>query len=199
MNSQDFQHIIQPFLNDFSQEEGYFDDDKKRIMYFKNNPLNENSEEIVIKISTMEHNEIDQLINSRRIMGDHIASLSIDAALQQGSPDVVSSIAHLEVRHKPYFFYSFATRYCNWHRMDAYPVYDLAMHKVLEFYWKATDQGTLLTDELFYYPRFKELVVSFRQQLLLDALNFKELDKFIWIYGNRMLREATQHQALLPH
>ena len=186
-----FQETLQPYLTIFRQEEGYFDDDEKRISYFKNNPLNAEASEVLMKISTMEHRQIDQLLPSRQIMADHIASLQIDEALRQGAPEVVDAIAHLEVRDTPYFLYSFATRYCNWHNMDAYPIYDPTIHKLLTFYRQANGQDALLTDELYHYPRFKELMVDFQQQLAMSDFNFKEIDKFVWIHGDKILRDLT--------
>ena len=195
MNTQDFQHAIQRYLAVFRSEERYFDDDEKRIAYFKKNPRNEDASEVLMKISTMEHRQIDQLIPSRQIMADHIAALGIDEALQQGAPEIVDAIAHLEVSEHPYFLYSFATRYCNWHTMEAYPIYDPTIHKLLTFYRQASGQADLLTDELYHYPRFKELMVDFRQQLGMEDFNYKEIDKFVWINGDKILRDVTEQEA----
>ena len=196
MTNQEFQRILQPYLNDFSQEEGYFDDDEKRIAYFKQNPANEDTREVVLKISTMEHHQIDQIIQNRQVMADHIASLSIDEALRQGSPEVVADIAHLEMRGKSYFLYSFATRFCNWHNMEAYPIYDLNIHQLLSTYWQEVHQENLLTDALYQYPHFKELMTTFRQEMDMENFNFKEVDKFVWIYGDHILRDfVSQTQS----
>ena len=195
MTNQEFQRILQPYLNDFSQEEGYFDDDEKRIAYFRQNPANEDAKEVVLKISTMEHHQIDQIIQNRQVMADHITSLRVDKALRQGSPEIVADIAHLEMRGKSYFLYSFATRFCNWHSMEAYPIYDLNIHQLLSTYWQEVHQENLLTDALYQYPHFKELMTTFRQEMDMENFNFKEVDKFVWIYGDHILRDFVSLQT----
>ena len=192
MITQDIQEVAQHYLDLFHQKDCYFSDDQKRIAYFRKNPLNNDVNEIVVKISTMEHEQIDDVMASRRFMADHIASLDIDAALQQGQPEVVEAIAHLDIQGKPHFLYSFASRYCNWHNMEAYPIYDPAIHKLLNFYRQQTIGAELADEEVYVYSRFKEQMIAFRQYLQMDRYNFKEVDKFIWIYGSNIIRDLTQ-------
>ena len=194
MITQDFQEVAQHYLSLFHQKDYYFNDDNKRIAYFKKNSLNEDVKEIVVKISTMEHEQIDDSMASRRFMADHIASLHIDHALQEGQPEVVEAIAHLDIRGKSHFLYSFASRYCNWHNMAAYPIYDPAVHKLLNFYKQQLTGTDLADDDVYRYSRFKEQMIAFRQYLQMDNYNFKEVDKFIWIYGNTIIRDLTQKQ-----
>ena len=194
----DFQEVVHNYLDVFRQGERYFDGDQKRMAYFRKNPLNEDTSEIVVKISTMEHDHIDDRVYSRQIMADHIASLHIDERLQQGAPDIVDAIAHLEVRGNTYFLYGFASRYCNWHNLGEYPIYDLTMRRLLAFFWQEVMQRPLLADDFYQYARFKRWMLAFRSQVMMEGYNFKELDTFIWIYGDKILRDIT-HKKQLAH
>lgn len=191
MLPQDFQEIVQHYVDLFHEKDYYFDDDQKRLRYFHKNPLNDDVCEIIVKISTMEHHQIDDRLCSRRAMAEHIAALQMDPALQQGRPEVVDAVARLSVHHRDYF-YSFASQYCNWHNPSAYPIYDLSMHNLLTFYWKKCQHTELLNDDLHDYPRFKDRVVEFRKQIGMEKYDYKELDKFVWIYGNHIIQDALR-------
>ena len=190
MLPQDFQEVVQHYVSLFHEKDCYFDDDHKRLAYFCKNPLNEDVSEIIVKISTMEHNQIDDLLCSRRVMAEHIAALHIDAVLQQGLPEVVNSMARLETRHQSYFLYSFASQYCNWHNRSAYPIYDPTIHRLLTFYWQECNHSILLNDDFYDYSRFQGRVTEFRKQVGMEKYDFKELDKFVWIYGNSIVQDA---------
>jgi hypothetical protein len=191
MNTQNLSNIIKHYLTLFRGEEGYFEDDEKRTKYFRENPLNNNVDEVILKISAIEHDKLDHILSSRQTMADHIVSLNIDEALAKGEPSIVDSIAHLEENGRQYFLYSFATRYCNWHRKDVYPIYGPTIHKILTYYWQAAKQSTLMDDTLYHYSHFKDLMIKFRKEMLLESLNYKELDKLMWLYGDKILSDLA--------
>lgn len=181
----------------FHQKDCYFEDDQKRIAYFRKNPLNEDASEVLVKISTMEHKQIDELFASRQVIADHIVSLHVDVALQQGLLQVVDAIAHLETPQRNYFLYSFATRYCNWHNVTAYPIYDVTTHHLLAFFWRSCQLDTLSDEDFFNYPRFKECMITLREAIGMERYTFKEVDKFIWIFGERILQNVVCKRPLV--
>jgi hypothetical protein len=56
----------------------------------------------------------------------HIVNVDIDATLAEGvvNPALIEKIANVEIRGKRRRNYSFATKYCSFHRPDTYPIYD---------------------------------------------------------------------------
>ncbi len=46
--------LLQPYLENFKGEEGFFVDDKRRIQYFHHNPANVDAKEVLLKISAMD-------------------------------------------------------------------------------------------------------------------------------------------------
>ena len=68
-------------------------------------------------------------------MALHIRDLNIDKKLQACSSEVVHEIPRLEMKDgKVRNFYSFATKYCHFHSMDDYPMYDYHVSKLLVHY-----------------------------------------------------------------
>ena len=190
MTTQHFLAIVRRYLDIYQPAERFFKSDKATLDYFNKNPLNEDPAEILIKVRAIAHDRLDEWMNDRQSITDHIAALHIDEALRQGSPSVVKDIAHLKLRGHDYFQYSFATRYCNWHNRAAYPIYDLCARKLLSYYWREVQQQPLSDEDFLIYPQFKSRMMTFRDQLGMRDYNFKELDTFIWVYGDRILDEA---------
>jgi len=118
---------------------------------------------------------------------DHIVGLGIDSALELGSPDLVYDIAKIEIRNNIHFNYSFATKYCNWHRPEVYPIYD---SRVDEYLWHLQNRGLVSRfdrQELKKYRRLKEIVVEFQGRNGLEGFNFKQIDKFLYYEGGKLL------------
>jgi len=117
----------------------------------------------------------------------HIVELKIDPALDLGSLDLVYNIAKTESRGKIRFNYSFATKYCSWHRPDFYPIYDW---HVDEYLWEIKNRGWIgrfKRQELKIYARVKEIVSEFRDRYDLGNFNFKQIDKFMYYEGGKLL------------
>lgn len=186
--------VIAPYLKKFRDGEGYFEDDKRCINYFRQNAANVDAHEILLKISAMDHSEVDDLVGNRQIVADHIASLHIDDALQKGSPDIVNKIGRINIGEKEVNLYAFATRYCNLHNMEAYPVYDITMEQILARYMARVKQHKPSSEEFLHYPRYKEMMTEFRNSLELTTYNFKEIDKFIWIHGKHILQDLIAYR-----
>jgi hypothetical protein len=119
----------------------------------------------------------------------HIVSLKIDQALGEGDAGVVERIAVLKTDdNRERRNYSFATKYCNWHRPNSYPIYD---SRVDTYLWELNKKKSFYIfhrQNLYYdYPKFKEIVMAFRTHFGLDDFNFKEIDKFLYVFGGTML------------
>ena len=115
----------------------------------------------------------------------HIARLGIDSIITQGSLNAVDLItACPNVRR----YYSFATKYCSWHNPTAYPIYDRYVDECLWSYKKQDHFATFHRQDLWYYGKLVEMVIAFRSHYGLDSLTFKQLDKFLWRSGERILR-----------
>jgi hypothetical protein len=127
---------------------------------------------------------------------DHIVDLRIDSALDLGSPDLVYNIAKIEIRNSIHFNYSFATKYCNWQRPEFFPIYD---SRVDEYLWHLSSQGLIGhfdRQELKKYSKLKEIVNEFRDRYGLGDLNFKQIDKFLYYEGGKLLDSKQKGHEL---
>jgi hypothetical protein len=119
----------------------------------------------------------------------HIAGLDIDQLLAQPNLRAVDLITNCPDLQKNF---SFATKYCSWHNPTAYPIYDRNVVKCLcrcnkqkEFKVKGFYQKDLRD-----FKEFLAVVTAFRSFYVLDTVSFKQLDKFLWHLGDRILKEA---------
>ncbi len=186
--SDQFLHDIQSFQQAFEKEEGYFEDDIRVFDYFKKYPANTDENEVILKISATPHGDLDKLIKSRSSVAKHIISLQIDGPLRDKDEKIVNAIARFEHDYQHYNLYSFATRYCNYHFPDEYPIYDTHAEKILTAYFAKIKEQKLDEQEITYFPLFKKRMLILRDELKLEKYNFKELDKFIWINEDAILK-----------
>jgi hypothetical protein len=115
-----------------------------------------------------------------------ICALGIDPKLAQGSLEVIDEIAVITLKSKVKRNYSFASKYCSVHRPDVYPIYDSYVDQLLWVYRQQDQFARFKRSELRRYPRYKEIIERFRTHYGLNQFNFKELDKFLWLYGQEM-------------
>jgi len=117
----------------------------------------------------------------------HIAGLDIDPLLSQGSPDAVSKIFVCPGLNK---YYSFATKFCSWHKPEDYPLYDSYAVECLWAYQKQDPFHKFHRQDLWYYDKLVATVTAFRQWYKLDCLTFRQIDKFLWRCGGRILQKT---------
>lgn len=117
----------------------------------------------------------------------------IDAALKIGAPDVVDRIAkgtnvRLKATGKEVHFWSFATKYCSFHNPTSYPLWDRRVCRYLRSL-KKTEYAEFAHPDLWeHYTEFKNLMSRFRTQAKLESFTFKEIDTFLWKYGEKPKR-----------
>ena len=118
----------------------------------------------------------------------HRNAQSIDSALAAGSPEVVDTIAKVAVpEKKDRNYYSFATKYCSWQRPERYPIWDSHVDRYLWSLQKQTGFAKFFNAnaDLWACPRFREVMTAFRDRYGLGSFTFKEIDKFLWLYGGK--------------
>jgi len=118
-------------------------------------------------------------------LASHIAGLGIDALLAEGSPEAVDLIANCPPLRR---YLSFASKFCSWHNPAVYPIYDANARACLWGYKKQDQFAKFQQQDLWYYEKFRAAVVAFRKHYGLDSLTFKQLDKFLWLSGDRIRR-----------
>jgi len=182
------QQAIETFDKDNERYEGLL----KRL--FQEHPHNTDIYDVFLKVAVL------NLIYSTRIIAvsqvaEHILKQEIDSLLADGSLDAVGRIANVKIREKNYCFYSFATKYCNWHNPDAYPIFDKNVCACLTHY-KKDNFAAFTINGLWHYPTFKTVVDEFQKRYHLESLSYKKLDEFMWQHGGELIKSKADAKAV---
>lgn len=146
---------------------------------FSHHPLNTFLEDVLIKVVLLNGlyaTNVFALVE----MADHITGLQIDGDLSAGAGSLVDRIANLTIRDKTRRHYSFATKYCSWHRPEAYPIYDSLVEQLLWRYREQSRFADFKRPDLQDYTLFRSIIEAFIRNFSLGGLTFKQVDKFLW-------------------
>jgi hypothetical protein len=116
----------------------------------------------------------------------HIVGLGIDRLLDQGELEAVDLITNCPDLKK---YFSFASKFCSWHNPMVYPIWDRNARACLWAYKKQDQFAPFHEYDLWVYESFRAIIVAFRSHSGLDSVTFKELDKFLYRSGDRILRK----------
>ncbi len=147
-------------------------------------PLNSDLNQILIKVSTLNTLYSTQLRNYAYPVAKHILNLKIDDRLKAGDLTLVNDILNTPLENgKIYHCYSFATKYCSFHRPDIYPIYDSYVDAALIHL--ASRDGFMDSSKINNkdYISYCAFIDAFRKHSKMDGLSLKEIDKYLWQIG----------------
>lgn len=184
--------LIDKYLKEFNSDERYFTADQAIIKLFEAFPENKLFEDILLKISVINDLYSTNIYGTFK-MAKHIQQLNIDDDLRHGNPEVVNYIAtghdiRRKKSNKEIKFYSFATKYCNWHNKDQYAIYDSFVERILLAYKRQDNFSSFKKADLRNFEMFKIIIDDFIGYYDLNQHNLKEIDKFLWIYGKKLFK-----------
>ncbi|MCA6075510.1 hypothetical protein [Fulvivirga sedimenti] len=179
---------IKELIRDIKRDELYFYNDNRCFKFIEANP--ENTDLLVIneKISAMNNGIID--LHYVPSMAKHIQSLHIDPYLQNSELEIVPRISAL-LPDKPYEFRKLASTYCNFHFPDVYPVQSDIAEKIMGLYTQHIQNNGHPTSVLSYSD-FKIVTDHFSSTYDLQAFDYYELEKFLWL-KSRMIIEFLEN------
>ena len=115
----------------------------------------------------------------------HIFDCNIDQELSAGNIDLVEKIATVKMKYKTRNFYSFASKYCAFHKPDIYPMYDSYVEKMLWHFKKLDKFYDFKRDELRNYQVFMDVIKRFSKFYNLQEFTLKEIDMYLWLAGKK--------------
>lgn len=179
--------LLDEYISKFDKNERYETADRAITNLFAAFPENKKLEDILLKISVINDLYSTNIFDVFK-MAKHIRKLNIDDELNKGNPKAVDNIAkgHKIIRsktNKEIFFYSFATKYCNWHNQEKYAIYDSFVERVLMAYKKQDKFYDFTNNDLRDFPKFRNVIKKFAEYYGLENHKLKDIDKFLWIYG----------------
>jgi hypothetical protein len=161
---------------------------------FQTMPRNTDVGEVAVKLAALNglySTNIFALVQ----VATHIANLHIDSRLAEPkiSADLIEQIANVEIRGKIRRNYSFATKYCAFHRPDLYPIYDSLVQQVLNTFLRQGESfDTFLPGERWQadYGVWYRSITKFRNHYGLNDFSVRDIDKYLWMV-------AKERQALV--
>jgi hypothetical protein len=153
---------------------------------FRQYPTNEDEAHVLLKVVALNRlyfTNIYAVHDVARHIYEH--RQEVDGALKADppSPDAVDKILELTILGTGRRFWSFATKYCSWHRPESYPIWDSRVARYLR-----SLKGSPFTrpDNWTHYREFKDLMNRFRDFYNLHSFTFKEIDKFLYLSGEEL-------------
>lgn len=169
---------------------------------FETYSKNTNPEEVLLKVTLLNAYYSTFLNNSRpnrsaetqqkkqtvdiETMADLIVGAKeFDALLAEETPEVAVDYLRGICREEYNDIYSFASKYCNWHFPEKYPIVDRYSKGVL--YYLNRDETYRFCDpfkqsELSGYGFFCKVFRAFQQKYA-DGYSVKDTDAFLWEFG----------------
>lgn len=143
---------------------------------------NNNIEDILIKCSALNDFYSTNIFKVHNV-AQHYLHQNIDERLAKGDLSLVSDLAHISINGKPYYFYSFASKYCSHHRPDIYPIYDSYVHKLLKYFRDRDHFCKFSESDLKEYQSYTNVILALQKHYGLESFNIKEIDKYLWQLG----------------
>lgn len=160
---------------------------------FSTMPHNTDVGEVAVKVAALNGLYATNIFGIVQV-ATHIVELDVDTRLAGDNMDanLVEEIACVTIRDKVRRNYSFATKYCAFHRPDLYPIYDSLVHDVLNTLLKQGETfDSFVPGEHWRtnYAIWHRSVTKFRVHYGLDSFSVREVDKYLWMLAKE--RQAT--------
>jgi len=176
--------LIQEYIDKFDHDSEIVAVENTLSELFRIYPNNKVLPEILIKVVGINSLYSTNIYATVKV-AHHILAQNIDTRLQTGSLELVDEIALININGKKRRNYSFASKYCHWHRPNIFPIYDSFVERLLWFYRENDNFMTFKRIELQQFSHYKEIIEGFRKFYKLTQFDFRNLDKFLWLYGKK--------------
>jgi len=156
-------------------------------------PGNADVGRVLVKVAALNSIYATGILATTR-MAHHIVDLGVDARLvgEQSDADLVEQIARLDIDGTVRRNYSFATKYCSFHRPDLYPFYDSLVSGVSNTLLRQGDVFTVTRPASWGrdYDAWCQAVRDFRECFGLTGFSLRQIDKYLWKLAKQ--RQADQ-------
>jgi hypothetical protein len=176
--------LISELVEKFDQDPQFSAVERSIGWLFKSHPKNEEVSSVLLKVVAVNSLYSTQ-IYAQYELAMHITSIGLDPLLENGFFEAVEAVAHVELGGKSKKLYSFASKYCSWHRPQVYPILDSVVKDVI---WKYKDgiPTKFLKKDLDTYEGFRAALKALAVSYGLDQVNWKDLDKGLWMLGKAL-------------
>lgn len=145
-------------------------------------PGNDNIEHVLLKVSALNDFYSTNIFDTHSV-AKHILTLGVTDRIAAGDHSLVNELALVSIGGKTRNFYSFASKYCNHHNADAFPIFDSYVYKMLMHFCRADKFATFKKDELKQYGHFVDIILAFRDYFGLQEFTLRQIDVYLWLGG----------------
>ena len=151
----------------------------------KNNSLDDTLHKVAV-LNSLYHTGILDVFK----MAKHVLTQDLDSYLADGNLKAVDLLRQghgiRTKKGRERDFYSFASKYCHWHRPKDYPIFDQYAARALRWVYRQQPFcDTFSSDDLYDFPHFKSVVDALRSSLN-PGWGYKRLDQALWILGQEI-------------
>lgn len=122
--------------------------------------------------------DVDEMAKRLSTISDELNVLFHDESKPHVAVNKILDLFSDECYFKPY---SFATKYCNFHNPDKYPIADSFSKGVLYYYFEKKYKQKQFNN----YKDFCEIYGIFKKCVCVKELSVKEIDKSLWMFGKK--------------
>lgn len=187
----DLDRLLPSLLEKFKIEEHYFTGDERVFEVFEKYPINIDRDTVIEKVSCLRDAQTRET-GADNYLADHILKLNIDSLLEIRDTKVVDKIANVQVGSNEVTLYHFASRYCNHHFPDDYPVYNIQVIPICGTLFPEIMHESNSMQGNIIYADFKKAMILVRKGLHLEKLNFYELDKILWAHESEIIESIGE-------
>jgi len=177
---------VRALLEELKKDPQYKGSDEALHLAFENWPKNEVFSHVLIKVVLL-NRLYSTNIFAVIAVANHIVNLEIDDRLAAGDPSVVEEIANVPAGTGGRRFFSFATKYCAWHKPEHFQIYDSYIEGLLWEYKKQFGFAKYSRNKIADYPVFLKVIDEFRDFFRLESFTRKEVDKFLWVEAQKQM------------
>ena len=156
-------------------------------------PRNDQIHHVLLKVSALNDFYSTNIFDTHSV-AKHIIEIGVSERILSGDISLVNELAQINIGGKPRKFYSFASKYCNHHNPEAFPIYDNYVDKMLRHFRRVDKFAEFRRDELKNYVRFVEIVKLLRSSYALDQFSLREIDIYLWLAGKEEFSKWSVEQ-----
>ena len=151
---------------------------------------NNNLQNVLVKVSCL-NDFYSTGIRDTYSVAKVIYKLNIDTRLQNADLSLVDDIAAETEKNckSSRREYSFASKYCSFHRPDVYPIFDSRNEEILREYRK--DISIFPFTPRKSYKDYVKIINKYREIFGLECFSYKEIDRFNWLFCNLKKEETN--------
>lgn len=137
---------------------------------------------VLLKVSVL-NDFYSTNIYDTHVVARHILNIGVGKRIIQGDPRVVNEIALVPIGEKKRNFYSFASKYCNHHNAESFPIYDSYVEKMLLHFQRKDGFAIFKKLDLKQYESFVDIIKAFREHYRLTRFSLRQIDIYLWLGG----------------